>query len=403
MKCSPNTLLKYAEAAASVTEQDAPSDLKKYLAIATLSGAPFWSMGTRFIFNKINDAVDPSSDVGQKFHEFAVKRLNDAPGHSRYVYLAESEPRAYGPLIDAGILPKYYELTAAVPAKAMFSLRGTHKPNMPGKTISKAIIDDLRRGAGPMYDAITAAMSEHPSPGKQELLNLLLNGKASTEKATQMGQKLLSAPERAVVMAPRNNLYSLAHEHGHLSDLNLLDDIGARLEKIVPGAHGVFNNVVAAISEPMDSTFSAHFKPYLKAKAALANANPLLSAFIEPYLQTPIAGMASSALAGSQTIRDILRTILPFDATDKAMSIIEEHPVATAVSGFVPQVLREMSTSIPGTRLIHDFYKSIPGSSPKLEALKFLGHNLMSNSSYLLAPATAAAIAYLNSNRRSEK
>jgi hypothetical protein len=52
--------------------------------------------------------------------------------------------------------------------------------------------------------------------------------------------------------------------------------------------------------------------------------------------------------------------------------------------------------------LTRDFYKSLGHPSPRLEGLKFLGHNTLANLTYALAPLTAAGIAYLNAPENKE-
>jgi hypothetical protein len=220
------------------------------------------------------------------------------------------------------------------------------------------------------------------------------------------------------VSAPKGNLYQKAHELGHVDDALKMRKYTDKLLGKDVNFYPAYDFLTGPAESFLKSTFPSVEKAISGFKATNPQAYDMLS-FASGRASIP--GLAGAALGASQTVRDAVRTVLPFEGTDKVMDFVEEHPIGTSVAGFLPQLINEAYTSVPGYKLISKFYEHIndmdPSKitpdikaalgglagrigkiSPEMEGMKFLGHNALASLTYAMAPLTAAAIAYINSS-----
>ena len=414
MKLSRDVLLKFAEAVASsdATSEDMSGIAKVISAIA----GPGISSAATYATNKMNDAVEQESRIGDIFAEFAGRKMNEE--RPRFITYAESNPRAYGPLIAEKKLPEIFEALAHYPASMAYSTPGSPAPQEMLDSIAASVHAGLRDEA---FDKIPQDLTAGLSDAEIEKIK----NSVSVDDLKPWMQRKFGIDEVASIATPRNNLNSMAHEFGHISDLNKIDNLGEILEKVIPGAHSGLHSAVGALAGPASSFLNDNVPAFSRYRNKLLQDSPIVATLLDNTLGGSMPGMATGLLGSSQTARDLVRKVLPFDATNDAMDFVEEHPVATAVSGFIPQVVNEAYTGIPGYNLIKEFYsklnsmdaskltpgmlrdlgpyaKNLGGFKPELEALKFLGHNALSNLTYIAPPLIAAAVAYLNAPKKDE-
>jgi len=410
MKFSKETFYKYAEAV-GVANDSKDSTLDSLANATILTLGPGIEMGSKYITNKINDNVRQDNNIGEVFGEFARKELKKGKEYFTPV-LKPSSPRAYGPLIKKDILPPWYQFIAHYPASVNYSI-----DEQSNKAMRDLVIEDFSKQLkDEMVGDVLATKLFHADPDE---IKKVLDGIEAKDLSSYIAEKFEIGDSPAIVETPRNNLFAMAHEMGHIDDLNKTEGLIRKVDKVLPGAKPVLYDALDFVSGPAAFFASGKSPTISQWLYDLGKRNPLLKDTITGVFGGPIPGYITGGLAASQTARDAVRKVLPFEATDQAMDFVEEHPASVAASGFVPQLLNEAYTSIPGYDITKKFYEHLneldPDSlapklknelghyagrigkfMPEFEALKFLGHNTLSNLTYAMAPITAAAIAYLN-------
>lgn len=403
MKVSQDTLKKYAEAASQKGFLEQAKDTLLNLGKGLGVGVAIQNTPTA-IRGIINDRIPQDSRIGDMLVDFANK--SNAVGMP--AVLEDSALRSFGDLWRETKRPTYLlsELVTAYPA---------YSDTYPRVSLSKHMwragdtADDYIRAL-----AEEAASMAHPKAVERGLAVSI------EDLAAQMASQHDFSKGLGMVTAPKNNTYAITHELGHLADDVAVSGLQEKANSLLPGLGDLAYRGYSMATGPLREHLQK-IPAFDKFQTSLRARSPVLGNLLNTVTSASVPGIATAALAGSQTIRDILRTVIPLDVTDKAMDFVEEHPVITSMSGSIPQIMSELYTNIPGTKLTHDFYSHLNslgpaaagelGSlaakagkfSPILEAAKFLGHNLLSHMTYLTVPVTAAALAYLNSpNKEAE-
>lgn len=411
IKLSSEILKKFAEAV------DRDPELSRAAKFVSVAAGPGVQSAATYITNKLNDAVEQDSNIGRLFAEYSKRKLNSE--YPRFIQFSESVPRAYGPLVEQKVVSPLIEAVAHYPANIAYSTPGSPMPVEMSENIAATLFGSLQDEA---FDRIPRNLTEGLSEYE---LNAIKDSVGPLDIAPWLKKKY-GIDEVAHITTPKNNLYAMAHELGHASDLNRIDEIGTFLEKRLPGSHKLLHNALDVATGPVYSLLSDYTKFFPEKMRALEETSPIMAEMTRGALGGSLPGMITGLLGTSQTARDVVRKVLPFEATDSAMDFVERHPAAVAASGFIPQLINEAYTGIPGFELTKGFYESlnklninklapdmladlgsyakrIGSFKPEWEAMKFLGHNLLSNLTYAAPPLVAAAVAYLNAPKKKEE
>lgn len=416
MKLSKETLKKYASAAASL-DTDKDDSLGLAAKTLTLGLGPGIEASSKYITNKINDAVRQDNNIGEVFGEFSRGLLNKDGAHFSPVF-KPSVPRAYGPLIEKEILPSWYPFVAHYPASMTYA--DSEEAAIKAKSL---IVDEIAAQLKNELSGDAAATKLFGS--SPEEVRKVLNELSNEDVAPYILKKFHIDKYPVLVETPRNNLYSMAHELGHVDDLNKMEGLFRKADKVIPGVKPLLYSSFDLFTGPSISFLTGRSQAASDWLMELGRTKPLLKESISATLGGTIPGYITGAIGASQTVRDAIRKLIPTQTTDDVMNFVEEHPAAVAASGFVPQLINEAYTSIPGYNITKKFYERLNDLDvdkltptlkaelghyasrvgkyiPELEATKFLGHNVLSNLTYAMAPITAAAIAYLNRPKKEE-
>lgn len=399
---------------------------KKNLAVATGIGSmlPFGAMGVNLGLNKWNESLarEGSDVTAEMAHK--LRSLGSVGQTMPFEFLRSKRPVISHGNPGMDLLSKATQLPQASTVWATSKEVGDMAEHFATPSLAQ-LIDDMNRG-DMVHNPMLRRYADSPEGMHKNVRKILESFHSTTPGAQRAAVRDLLSNHgiRAMIEAPAHNPYIMAHELGHVKNDEAMVKL---LDKIRPGLGDKGLDALTLSTTSAGNLLKNYVPAYAKFLQNYENKYPFLLSFIKGPLSLPVPAMASGALAMSQTARDVIRKLVPLDATDRAMSWVEENPELTAVSGYAPMLMNELATGVSGAKLTRDFWagerealrgvgdlrladagrrlgKSLAGMkaiSPNLEALKFLGHNALANSTYMMKPMGLMLAAYIANQLRS--
>lgn len=401
---------------------------------ATGAGSMVVGSGSTALKNYINNKYIPQNTaIGEVFFDLAGEDLaKEIPGFKGL--FVPSNPRSSSDIAalvgkDKPVLKSILEYMASPPAYM------AHKK--PGSPLSKASKDYI---GGTYINNLKRELLGMTQPDKYtDLLskNVISPATLLSDEAVQLlaeegiisPNKLTFSPEAIediykhidldnvtdLIVTPRNNLYSMAHELGHAQSEHAIEGVGKM--------GGPLSKAWRTISGPMSASLAGN-PVYKKLTELLLPKEP---GFLKDTLRTALFGQSlpvvlTTPFVASKSIRELTKALLPFEPVEGAMDFVEEHPVSVSALSAAPFFINEAYTSIPGAKMIRDFYtkiqqkdpkilshvhggdvlKSLKKVSPNMEMLKFLGHNMGLATVGASIPLALAAYKYYTQDKENQ-
>lgn len=370
-----------------------------------------------------NLKTDQATPIGELFSDFANDQLKKKKGMKGNIYYSQSFPRSYlegmkNPnelknIAGSLVAPK----TEAYSGLVLDSEFGNPSivENAFNTPIHNNMIKELATGKKP--DRLTKALKagDDWAGGYQRAKNLLMRNGVPENQAEiqaigatwQYGNLFKDA--KGIVVTPRNNLRSLAHEYGHIES-----ELG--VEKLGP----TYNFFRTVLSDPMESIYGKVVPDKIKAVI-----NDKIYPKVTSVIGTDTWNQLKRLALGSERslpLQAVLATkamdVIAPETMDKlkekdptgVLDFIDEHPTASAIIAELPHIGREAATTIPGTKMTYEFWKALKDGNnefmknhvfadevrqglkdlskvnPSWEAAKFLGKNVAKTTFGITAP-----------------
>lgn len=370
-----------------------------------------------------NLKTDQSTPIGELFADFANDQLKKRKGMKGNIYYSQAFPRSYlDGMKNPNEIKNIIGSIAAPKSEAYSGLVMDSELGNPGiienafnTPIHDNMIKELATGQKPDRLVKAIKSGDDWASGYQKAKNLLMRNGVPEDQAEiqaigtvwQYGNLFKDA--KGIVVTPRNNLRSLAHEYGHIeSELDV--------EKLGPA----YNFVRTVLSDPLESIYG-NIVPD-KIKNVINNViYPKVTGVVgtDTWNQVKELALGSQRSLPFQSVltAKALNVIAP-ETMDKlkekdptgVLNFIDEHPVAASIISELPHIGREAATTIPGTRMTYEFWKALKDGNnefmknhvfanevrqglkdlskinPSWEAAKFLGKNVAKTTFGITAP-----------------
>ncbi|NCU30996.1 hypothetical protein EOM57_04290 [Candidatus Saccharibacteria bacterium] len=375
--------------------------------LAAVSVAPSFynTLVARPLNNLSNYLSDQSAPTGELFADY-IKKSIDKPGN--YTFFRQNQPRSFmevnkflgafmPSMANVQYIPPYEEMKPEHSRAFKKMVIDEYLREMSSKGVAGKGIADKVDSLVDLFTNKTNQLKGRNSP-KMDLLDKLqyLKGKSPF------------SDYRNIVYTGRNDLSAMAHEVGHIVN----DRSKADFFRSLPGGE-VLEKVHRIIAAPISDSFGDYkFTAGLMDSAiSAARKIPVLGDLGDGAIRAvigstsaPVLGM--TALLASDTARNAVKDVMPFDAAKDALDWVGDNPELAMVVAAAPVALDELATTLPGTKFTYNFYKDLltrgsklrqmplaekvlkatKGKSPVIEAAKFVGKNLLAGSTYMAAP-----------------
>lgn len=336
--------------------------------------------------NLYNSNIRQDIPLGQLFADYASDKLSTPDSKAFYV---PSKTRALsGPGISSKNLIKNFGPNISIPSFVSSVTPGTKDA------------DDIAYFAGNIAERVQAELSGNAKP------DFLRTGKAS------LPSKFISKIDHLVV-SPRNNIERMAHEFGHIDLFNKINP--TKNEGATKHLKSLLRKSLKSVGYGADAIMTEipGLSKILSTSLKGLDALPL-SQGIKGMIHKGLFGMSPPMITAlalrSETVRDKIKEVADSEKIDEAMDWVGDNINLTAAIAATPLALNEAYTTLPGSKLVNDFYtdlksgtdffkkhpmtnevlKGLGEISPTAKTLKFIGHNALPIAMY-----TAPAIGWL--------
>lgn len=353
-----------------------------------------------------NEYIPQDSPIGEVFFDTSLDEIKKSNPQFKGMFVP-SNPRSakeIAPLVSSNpVVKNLLELTLSPPAYTAHKMPGVDLSKGSKDFLSGTYFDNLKRellGATPpdkYTELVSKGIIDPANLLSEDAVKILMEEGVIAPNQLEFNQKSIDNIVKYLdidnmtdlVVTPRNNLYSIAHELGHAQSDHAIE--------AVEGVGKTLSKGWKTIAGPLSSSL-AGTSIYKKLTELLL---PKERGFIHDTLRTALFGQSlpvalATPFVASKTLRDATKTILPFEPVEKAMDFVEENPISISALSAAPFFINEAYTSIPGAKMIRDFYtkvqakdpeilshihgadviKAMKTISPNMEMLKFLGHNM---------------------------
>lgn len=374
--------------------------------------------------NIINNNIPQDTPIGSLFADISAQELQKSHPGGSFLHLSSS-PRTSPEIMKHFMGGAEPDQLSKIISNFGLSPEAYHGVVLPG---NKTSVSDVNMMVDEVKDALRRELTGEAPPDilnrmspqdfKEGLLDTPTSKKIrsnslkslddinfNTSAINKLKKHLDIEDVSDLIVTPRNNLYSLAHEFGHAVDV--------REAYKTPIGRKAFN-VLDYIGGPLTSSLNEN-KLLNKIREGIRSKSKVVGGLVDNSLFGMSIPMLATMPLLSDTVRHTAKELTDSESLDNALDWIGENEGLVAGISASPMVLNEMFTNAPGGKLTYDFFNKLKNKSsdimshqygaevlsklknisPNKEVAKFLAHNGILTAGAAIMPLALAAYNYM--------